>query len=383
MISSSLNLSMKKWRQSLHQIPEFGFETFDTASFIVEKLKNFGITDIETNVGGTGVVATIRCGNSNKAIALRADMDALMITEKNDVAYKSLRPGFMHACGHDGHTATLLGAANVLHNEGGFNGVVRLLFQPAEEWGKGAQSMIDDQLMTRFPFVEIWGFHNMPGIPLGFFETCEGPFMSAEDNFEIIYEGVGGHSSRPQDCSETLVPACSLVSELQTIVSRKINPNDTAVISITELISDGTRNALPGKSVISGDVRTFKEDVSKKIQYEMEKIANAIAKAHNLKIKFKYSNEFIPLINDLKLSEKSLEIASVVFGQNKTSKAKEPMTGSEDFARFLNNVPGSYAFIGNGFESAPLHNPNYDYNDDILKVGAEYLVAVVRERLSL
>ena len=383
MIDVNLNARMKKWRQALHWIPEFGFETFDTADFIVKKLKDFGITDINTKIGVTGVVATIKCGESNKAIALRADMDALMIQEQNSLSYKSSRPGLMHACGHDGHTSTLLGAAEVLKKRGGFNGIVHLIFQPAEEWGKGAQAMLGDNLLKRFPFEEIWGFHNMPGLAAGYFETRPGPIMSAEDNFEIIYEGVGGHSSRPQDCSETLVPACSLVSELQTIVSRKINPNDTAVISITELISDGTRNALPGKSVISGDVRTFKEDVSKKIQYEMEKIANAIAKAHNLKIKFKYSNEFIPLINDLKLSEKSLEIASVVFGQNKTSKAKEPMTGSEDFARFLNNVPGSYAFIGNGFESAPLHNPNYDYNDDILKVGAEYLVAVVRERLSL
>ena len=383
MISSSLNLSMKKWRQSLHQIPEFGFETFDTASFIVEKLKNFGITDIETNVGGTGVVATIRCGNSNKAIALRADMDALMITEKNDVAYKSLRPGFMHACGHDGHTATLLGAANVLHNEGGFNGVVRLLFQPAEEWGKGAQSMIDDQLMTRFPFVEIWGFHNMPGIPLGFFETCEGPFMSAEDNFEIILKGLGGHSSLPHKGRETLVPACSLIMELQTIVSRKINPNETAVISVTEFESDGLRNALPGTSVISGDVRSFNKSISQKIKMEMEKLVNSIALAHDLEVEFKYTNEFIPLINDEELSKKSLEIASSVFGKNKTKRANEPITGSEDFARYLDKVPGSFAFIGNGSESEPLHNPYYDFNDEILQCGAEYLIAVARSRLSV
>ena len=236
MIAATLNARMKKWRQALHQIPEFGFETFDTADFVVKKLKEFGITDINTKIGGTGVVATIRCGKSNKAIALRADMDALMIQEQNSVPYRSSRPGLMHACGHDGHTSTLLGAAEVLKKRGGFNGTVHLIFQPAEEWGKGAQAMLDDNLLKRFPFEEIWGFHNMPGLDAGYFETRPGPIMSAEDYFEIIYEGVGGHSSRPQDSSETLVPACSLVSELQTIVSRKINPNDTAVISITCLL---------------------------------------------------------------------------------------------------------------------------------------------------
>ena len=289
----------------------------------------------------------------------------------------------MHACGHDGHTATLLGAANVLHNEGGFNGVVRLLFQPAEEWGKGAQSMIDDQLMTRFPFVEIWGFHNMPGIPLGFFETCEGPFMSAEDNFEIILKGLGGHSSLPHKGRETLVPACSLIMELQTIVSRKINPNETAVISVTEFESDGLRNALPGTSVISGDVRSFNKSISQKIKIEMEKLVNSIALAHDLEVEFKYTNEFIPLINDEELSKKSLEIASSVFGKRKTKRANEPITGSEDFARYLDKVPGSFAFIGNGSESEPLHNPYYDFNDEILQCGAEYLIAVARSRLSV
>ena len=383
MINASLNSKMKRWRHILHQMPEFGFETCDTAAFIVAKLNEFGIEEIQTGIGGTGVVATIRCGDSNKAIALRADMDALMIEEKNSVSYKSLRPGLMHACGHDGHTTTLLGAAEVLKREGGFNGVIHFVFQPAEEWGKGAQAMVDDNLMDRFPFEEIWGFHNMPGLPAGHFETCPGPIMSAEDNFEIILKGIGGHSSRPHDGNETLVPACSLILELQTIISRKVNPSETAVISVTELASDGTRNALPGTSVISGDVRSFNKKISKQIQMEIQKISNAVGSAHNLNVDFTYSNEFIPLINDAELTKISLEVAAGVFGNDKTNIAMEPMTGSEDFARFLNSVPGSYAFIGNGLDSAPLHNPNYDYNDDILKPGAEYLIAVARSRLSV
>lgn len=383
MINASLNSKMKRWRHILHQMPEFGFETCDTAAFIVAKLNEFGIEEIQTGIGGTGVVATIRCGDSNKAIALRADMDALMIEEKNSVSYKSLRPGLMHACGHDGHTTTLLGAAEVLKREGGFNGVIHFVFQPAEEWGKGAQAMVDDNLMDRFPFDEIWGFHNMPGLPAGHFETRPGPIMSAEDNFEIILKGIGGHSSRPHDGNETLVPACSLILELQTIISRKVNPSETAVISVTELASDGTRNALPGTSVISGDVRSFNKKISKQIQMEIQKISNAVGSAHNLNVDFTYSNEFIPLINDAELTKISLEVAAGVFGNDKTNIAMEPMTGSEDFARFLNSVPGSYAFIGNGLDSAPLHNPNYDYNDDILKPGAEYLIAVARSRLSV
>jgi hippurate hydrolase len=383
MINASLNSKMKRWRHILHQMPEFGFETCDTAAFIVAKLNEFGIEEIQTGIGGTGVVATIRCGDSNKAIALRADMDALMIEEKNSVSYKSLRPGLMHACGHDGHTTTLLGAAEVLKREGGFNGVIHFVFQPAEEWGKGAQAMVDDNLMDRFPFEEIWGFHNMPGLPAGHFETRPGPIMSAEDNFEIILKGIGGHSSRPHDGNETLVPACSLILELQTIISRKVNPSETAVISVTELASDGTRNALPGTSVISGDVRSFNKKISKQIQMEIQKISNAVGSAHNLNVDFTYSNEFIPLINDAELTKISLEVAAGVFGNDKTNIAMEPMTGSEDFARFLNSVPGSYAFIGNGLDSAPLHNPNYDYNDDILKPGAEYLIAVARSRLSV
>ena len=381
MINALLNSKMKSWRHALHQTPEFGFETFDTAAFIVKKLNEFGIEDIQTGIGSTGIVATIRCGGSNKAIALRADMDALMIEEQNSVPYKSLRPGLMHACGHDGHTTTLLGAAEVLRREGGFNGIIHFIFQPAEEWGKGAQAMVDDNLMDRFPFEEIWGFHNIPGLPTGHFETRPGPIMSAEDNFEIILKGLGGHSSQPHSGSETLVPACSLIMELQTIISRKVNPSETAVISVTELTSDGTRNALPGTSVISGDVRSFNKKISMQIQLEMQKISNAIGLAHDLTVSFKYSNEFIPLINDPELTKKSLDIALGIFGDDKTKIAKEPMTGSEDFARFLCNVPGSYAFIGNGLESAPLHTPNYDYNDDILKPGAEYLIAVARSRL--
>ena len=381
MTSNFLDKHMREWRQTLHRTPEFGFNTEKTAEFVVKKLKSFGIKEISTNIGGTGVVATLRNGNSNKAIAIRADMDALMIEEQNNFAYKSNIPGHMHACGHDGHTATLLGTAATLAKGYGFDGIIHFIFQPAEEWGKGAQAMIDDGLMEKFSFEEIWGFHNMPGIKVGHFETRPGPMMSAEDNFEIELKGIGGHASKPQAGKETLQPACALVTELQTIVSRKIDPTDIAVVSVTELITDGSRNILPGLSRILGDARSFRKEVSSTIEKEITTITSGIASAHDLEFSVKYSREFIPLINDTNLAEEALKIAKYTFGKDNAKIAVQPVTGSEDFARFLNHSPGCYVFFGNGENSAPLHNSSYDFNDDALEHGVNYFVNLVKNRL--
>ena len=381
MTSNFLDKHMREWRQTLHRTPEFGFNTEKTAAFVVKKLKSFGIKEISTNIGGTGVVATLRNGNSNKAIAIRADMDALMIEEQNNFAYKSNIPGHMHACGHDGHTATLLGTAATLAKGYGFDGIIHFIFQPAEEWGKGAQAMIDDGLMEKFSFEEIWGFHNMPGIKVGHFETRPGPMMSAEDNFEIELKGIGGHASKPQAGKETLQPACALVTELQTIVSRKIDPTDIAVVSVTELITDGSRNILPGLSRILGDARSFRKEVSSTIEKEITTITSGIASAHDLEFFVKYSREFIPLINDANLAEEALKIAKYTFGKDNAKVAVQPVTGSEDFARFLNHSPGCYVFFGNGENSAPLHNSSYDFNDDALEHGVNYFVKLVKNRL--
>lgn len=209
----ALHGQMTEWRRHLHRHPEFGFEESRTSAFVAQKLRSFGI-DVAEGVGGTGVVGTLRRGTSNRAVALRADMDALRITEASGVEWSSQNPGTMHACGHDGHTAMLLGAARLLAQEGGFDGTVRFLFQPAEEWGKGALAMLNDGLMERFPFDEIFGIHNMPGLDVGMFETRKGPFMSAEDNFEVVFRGVGGHAARPHWGNETLVAACAFVTNL-------------------------------------------------------------------------------------------------------------------------------------------------------------------------
>ena len=369
---------MTAWRRDLHRHPEFGFEEHRTASFVAETLRGMGI-EVAEGIGGTGVVGTLKRGTSNRAIALRADMDALRITEATGVPWASDRIGTMHACGHDGHTAMLLGAARILASDGGFDGTVQFIFQPAEEWGRGALAMLKDGLMEHFPFEEIYGIHNMPGLAIGHAETRTGPVMAAEDNFEIVLRGKGGHAARPQWGREALVPACALVIDLQTIVSRRVSPADVAVVSVTELLTDGTRNALPGTARILGDARSFKPDVSARIEEEMRRIAQGIAIQYALEAEVTYTREFVPLSNDEVITREALTAAAGV--SESVASDCEPMTGSEDFARFLDHVPGCFMFIGNGEQSAPLHNPGYDFNDQALLHGASLHVAIARRRL--
>lgn len=371
---------MTAWRRDLHAHPEFGFEEKRTSAFVAAKLREFGLNEVTEGVGGTGVVGTLRRGSGNRAIALRADMDALRIAEQSERPYRSQNPGIMHACGHDGHTAMLLGAAKLLAQDGGFDGTVRFVFQPAEEWGRGALAMLDDGLMQRFPFEEIYGLHNAPGLAIGQFETRSGPIMSAEDNFEIVLKGVGGHAARPHAGNEVLVAACALVTNLQTIVSRRLSPADIAVVSVTELTTDGTRNALPGEARILGDARSFRPEVSAAIERQMRIIAEGTALAHNVTATVGYTREFVPLVNDAALADEMLAAARDVLGAEKVAVAREPMTGSEDFARFLDHVPGCFAFVGNG-RTAPLHNPGYDFDDAGLIHGARLHAAIVRRRL--
>ncbi len=377
----ALKREMTGWRRDLHAHPEFGFEEKRTAAFVAAKLREFGLDDVTEGVGGTGVVGTLKRGNGNRAIALRADMDALRITEQSAAAYRSQNHGVMHACGHDGHTTMLLGAAKLLAGEGGFDGTVRFVFQPAEEWGRGALAMLDDGLMQRFPFDEIFGLHNMPGLPIGHFETRAGPFMSAEDNFEIVLNGLGGHAARPHSGNETLVAACALVTNLQTIVSRRLSPADISVVSVTELITDGTRNALPGLARILGDARSFRPEVSAEIERQMRVITAGTAAAYNIAAEVTYSREFVPLQNDAELVGEAFAAARRVLADNAVRVAAEPMTASEDFARFLDHVPGCFVFLGNGEASVPLHNSSYDFNDDGLLHGTNFHVAIVRQRL--
>lgn len=378
----TLHAEMSEWRRHLHANPEFGFAEQATAAFVADKLRTFGLDEVAEGVGGTGVVGTLKRGTGNRAIALRADMDALRITEQGDMQHKSRNCGLMHACGHDGHTAMLLGAAKLLAAEGGFDGTVRFIFQPAEEWGKGALAMMSDGLFEKYPFDEIYGIHNMPGLPVGFFETKPEEFMSAEDNFEITLKGVGGHAARPHWGSEVLVAACAIVTNLQTIVARRIDPADIGVVSVTELITDGTRNALPGMARILGDARSFRREISERIEQQMRIIAQGTALAYNVEAHVRYTREFVPLMNDTALAAEAMAVAVELYGASNARVASKPMTGSEDFAQFLSRVPGCFVFLGNGETSAPLHNPNYDFNDNGLVHGMRFHAAIARRRLA-
>lgn len=377
---SQLQTAMTAWRQDFHRHPEFGFEEKRTAQLVAERLRSFGL-DVEEGVGGTGVVATLKRGTANRSIALRADMDALRIQEATNAAYASENLGYMHACGHDGHTSMLLGAAKILAEEGGFDGTIRFIFQPAEEWGKGALAMLDDGLMERFPFDEIYGIHNMPGYDVGQFRTRSGAFMSAEDNFEIKLTGNGGHASRPEATQEVMVAACALVMNLQSIVSRGVAPTDIAVVSVTEIYTDGVRNALPGAARILGDTRSFSPDVSQRIESQMRRLAQGTAEAYGVVAEVSYTREFVPTINDSALTDAVLDVASGLFGAENVEELTAPGGGSEDFARFLAHVPGCFVYLGNGAQSKPLHHPAYDFDDAGLIHGARFHAAIARARL--
>jgi amidohydrolase len=377
---SSLVEYLTAWRRHLHQHPEFGFEEKETARFVVEKLKSFGITEIAEGIGGTGVVAAIRRGTGKRVIALRADMDALRISEQTNVPYASRNAGVMHACGHDGHTTILLGAAQALATDGGFDGTVLFVFQPSEEWGQGMKAMIRDGLGSRYPFDEIYGLHNKPGLALGRLETRAGAFMAAEDNFRINARGSGGHASAPHQCHDAIVCASAIVVELQTIVARAINPSELAVVSVTEIGSDGTRNAIAGEAFVDGDCRSFNPAVSEAIETAMRRIAGGIASAHGCTVDVDYKRVFVPLLNDPAATTHAIAAGRVVFGVENVSAEAAREGGSEDFAQVLMLKPGCFVNIGNG-DSAVCHSPHYDFNDDALIHGVNFFTALVRHRM--
>ena len=376
----SLAEDMRIWRRHLHENPEFGFEEKETARFVAETLRRSGLTDIAEGIGGTGIVASLKRGDSPRCIALRADMDALRIPEATNLSYASRRPGLMHACGHDGHTTMLLGAAHHLARHGGFDGTVRFIFQPAEEWGKGMRAMLDDGLLARFPFEEIYGLHNKPGLAIGRFETTPGPFYAAEDNFEIVIEGSGGHASAPHRCRDAIVAGAAIIIEMQTIVARNIDPAELAVVSVTEFHSDGTRNAIAGAARIEGDCRSFSPAVSEAIERALRRVASGIGQAHSCAVNVNYSRVFVPLINDVTATAHALAAAEAVFGKDHVNPAASRMGGAEDFARVLKHVPGNFANIGNG-DSAVCHSPHYDFNDSGSIHGVRYFCALTRQRL--
>ncbi|ECG6863592.1 TPA: M20 aminoacylase family protein [Escherichia coli] len=375
-----------KWRHHLHSIPGTGFDIDETEEFVASTLSNLGI-EVHRNIGRNGLVGVIRKGEGKKSIGLRADMDALSIRETTGLPYSSTFEGKMHACGHDGHTSMLLGAAELLKKDYDFNGTVYLIFQPDEENGHGAKEMIAAGLFDRFPMDEIYGVHNMPGMPAGSFATRTGGIMASEDNFIIRIHSKGAHAARPHMGRDPLVIAAEIILALQTIVSRNLDPALSAVISCTEIQTDGVRNTLPGFVEIKGDTRSYDPLVQELIETRMRKICNSICMMNDAECEFIYTHEFSPTVNTEEQKKYALAAASKIFAADAINGDVMPMMTSEDFGAFLEKVPGCFVFIGNGTEVdgkgyLPLHNSGYDFNDDILEQGARFFAEIASTRLN-
>jgi amidohydrolase len=375
---------VRRWRHDLHQRAELGFAEHTTSAYVREVLTGLGY-DVAA-VGGTGLVASISRGSSASVIGLRVDMDALPIAEQVDRTHGSRTAGVMHACGHDGHMAMLLGAAASLRDGSiDFDGTIRLVFQPAEEHGRGARALLDDGLLERFPMDAIYGIHNMPGIEAGHVHTRVGGIMAAEDNFEIRITGRGGHAARPHLVVDPIVVGAEIVLALQTVVARSVDPAQAAVVSCTEFVTDGTRNAIPGAVVIRGDTRSYDPAVSDLIEARIRDLCVGICRAHGATVDLTYTREFAPTVNDAHCVWVATRAAISVVGADALDADCAPLLASEDFGVLAAHVPGCFVFLGNGTDpeagGTPLHNARYDFNDDVLEVGVRYFLQLAATAL--
>jgi hippurate hydrolase len=381
--TESSHASMQAWRHDIHRHPELAFEEHRTAEKVADLLRQFGL-EVHTSIGNTGVVGLLKKGSSERALGLRADMDALKIHEQNSFEHCSLNEGKMHACGHDGHTAMLLGAAQYLAAEGEFDGSVVFIFQPAEEHGDGARAMIDDGLFERFPVDAVYAIHNFPSLAVGKFAVRAGSIMAAEDNFEITVNGVGCHAAMPHLGKDAIVIGAEIVTALQSLVSRTMDPIDNGVVSVTEFVTNGTVNVLPGQVILRGDTRSLTTAVQDHIEATMERIVSGICAAHGASYEFSYRRNFVPTINTPTEADIAAATARLVVGPENVVGDSRPVMASEDFGYMLQARPGAYLLLGNGEEGVggcSLHNPAYDFNDDILSIGADFWVALVETQL--
>ena len=370
------------WRRHIHAHPELAFEETQTAAFVAEKLRSFGI-DVVEGIAGTGVVGTLQRGGGNRSIGLRADLDALPIVEANDFEHRSTQPGVMHACGHDGHTTMLLGAAAYLAASDTFSGTVHFIFQPAEENEGGARAMVEAGLFEQFPMEAVYGMHNIPGIPVGEFAVKPGPMMAAFDIFDITVRGRGGHAAIPQQTVDPVLIGTKIVEALQTLVAREINPQEPAVLSVTQFHGGDAYNVIPDQVSISGCTRCFSTRVQAQFEQSIERVACGIASGFGAEIEFSYERRYPPTVNSPTETEIAAEAAIAVSGAAAVNRAPKPSMGSEDFAYMLQDKPGCYIWIGNGDGegSCMIHNPGYDFNDEILPIGASYWSALVAQLL--
>lgn len=377
-----MELQLSEWRQDLHAHPELGFEEHRTSDFVASKLEEFGV-EVHREIGKTGVVGVLRQGNETRSIGLRADMDALPISETNEFSHKSKNSGKMHACGHDGHTVMLLAAAKYLAESRSFSGQVNFIFQPAEEGLGGAKAMIDDGLFDKFPCDRVYAMHNGPGIAVGKFASVPGIRTAAGAFFDIKVIGKGGHGAFPQFAIDPITIAAEIIGAIQTIISRTTSPNDSAVLSITKVHAGDAYNVIPESAMLSGTVRTFAIDKMQEIERQMISISEGISKAHGGTALVEFNTLFLPVLNEEEATDLATEVCRDMVGQDNVTTTGSAGTGSEDFSFMSNEVPGCYVIIGNGEDSNALHNPNFDFNDEALVYGGSFFARVIEKELAL
>ena len=371
---ADLHTEITAWRREMHAHPELLYDVHRTAASVAEKLKSFGCDDVITGIGRTGVVGLIKGRKpGGKAVGLRADMDALPIEEETGLPYKSTVPGKMHACGHDGHTAMLLGAAKYLAETRTFAGTAVMIFQPAEEGGAGADAMIKDGLMTRFGLAEVYGMHNRPGLAVGEFAICPGPMMASVEHITIELEGKGGHAARPHKSIDTLLVGAQIVTALQTVVARSVDPVEAAVVSICMFQAGHTDNVIPQHATLRGSARALKADVRQVMRQRVDAIVQGTAQLYGAKARINYANGYPPVVNHERETEFAAAVAREIVGQDRVDANVTPWMGAEDFAFMLQQRPGAFITVGNG-DTAGLHHPSYDFNDEAIPVGTSYWV---------
>jgi len=379
---ADLHADITAWRRDLHAHPELLYEVHRTAAQVAEKLKAFGCDEVVTGIGRTGVVGVIRGRKGDgKTLGLRADMDALPIEEATGLSYKSTVPGKMHACGHDGHTAMLLGAARYLAETRNFAGTAVVIFQPAEEGGAGGKAMVDDGMMTRFAIDEVYGMHNYPGMPVGSFGIRPGPMMAAADYLTIDIEGVGAHAARPHLGIDTVLVGAQIVNAMQSVVSRNVDPLKSAVVSITMFRAGNADNVIPQTVQLRGTARSLEEGVRELLEKRLHMVVESTAAAYGAKAKLTYRRNYPVLVNHERETGFAASVASEIAGAKHVDTSLPPMMGAEDFSFMLNERPGAFIWVGNG-NSAGLHHPEYNFNDDTIPYGTSYWVKLVETALA-
>lgn len=367
---------MKGWRQHIHANPELSLDCHKTAAFVVERLREFGITEIHEGIAESGVVAIIKGRGEGPTIGLRADMDALPLQEKTGLDYASKIDGKMHACGHDGHTAMLLGAAKYLAETRNFSGRVALIFQPAEETVGGARMMCEEGVIENFNISQVYAMHNLPGLPVGLMNTRPGPVMAAADEFRISIHGKGGHAAMPHGTIDPVMVAVQIAQSLQTIITRNMDPIEKAVLSITQIHAGTAGNIVPDDAMLAGTVRTFSAEVRDMIEQRLGVLAQQIAAGFGATVTVQYDRGYPPTINSPEETAFAVQVAAQVVGEDNARSDIPPTTGAEDFAYFLEKCPGAYVVVGNG-DSAGLHHPEFNFNDEASPIGASYFVKLV------